>query len=67
MNSPEPKAGIMDIHPYIAGKSGEGEGRKVAKLSANETPLGPSKDAIEAVKSVAGELHRYPDGGATEL
>lgn len=67
MRSPEPKSGIMDIHPYVGGKSGDGDNANVAKLSSNETPLGPSSDAIEAAKSMTDQLHRYPDGGAAEL
>jgi histidinol-phosphate aminotransferase len=38
------------------------------KLSSNETPLGPSPKAVDAFKATAEKgLHRYPDGGATEL
>ena len=40
---------------------------KPAKLSSNETPLGPSPKAIDAFKAAAGDLERYPDGQATLL
>ena len=40
---------------------------KVHKLSSNETPLGPSPQAIEAVRRAAGKLESYPDGTATAL
>ena len=49
MSRPVPNAGILDIAPYTPGKSPVPEpGRKVFKLSANETPFGPSPKAIEA-------------------
>ncbi len=59
--------GILDIAPYIPGRStGEG-GKRLIKLSSNETPLGTSPLAIEAYKRLASELHRYPDGASYEL
>ena len=62
-----PRPGIMDIIPYVAGSS-EVEGlARIAKLSSNESPLGPSPKAIEAFHAAADELERYPDGGATAL
>ena len=49
MSRPVPNPGILDIAPYTPGKSPVPEpGRKVFKLSANETPFGPSPKAIEA-------------------
>jgi histidinol-phosphate aminotransferase len=39
----------------------------VFKLSSNETPLGPSPDAIAAYRAVADRLADYPDGAATAL
>ena len=63
MSRPVPNPGILDIAPYTPGKSPTAEpGRKVFKLSANETPFGPSPKAIEAYKSAAGHLHDYPEG-----
>lgn len=64
---PTPKAGILDISPYVGGKSTAGSGVKVVKLSSNETPLGASPKAIEAYKKAAESLHRYPDGTAGKL
>lgn len=64
---PTPKAGILDISPYIGGKSKAAPDVKVVKLSSNETPLGPSPKAIEAYKKAADSLHRYPDGSAALL
>lgn len=37
------------------------------KVASNENPIGPSPHAIEAVRTVAANLHRYPDGGAYNL
>jgi histidinol-phosphate aminotransferase len=63
MSRPVPNPGILDIAPYTPGKSLKAEaGRKVFKLSANETPFGPSPKAIEAYKSVAAHLEDYPEG-----
>jgi histidinol-phosphate aminotransferase len=67
MPHPIPKTGIMDIAPYVGGKSKSDSGKKLVKLSSNESPLGASPKAIEAYKEAAAQLHRYPDGGASEL
>jgi len=64
---PEPKAGILDIDPYVPGESKLAAGTKPIKLSSNETPLGPSPKAVAAFKEVAGSLERYPDGAHTGL
>jgi histidinol-phosphate aminotransferase len=37
------------------------------KLASNENPLGPSPKALEAMKAVLAESHRYPDGGTHRL
>ncbi|MEQ1648213.1 MAG: histidinol-phosphate transaminase [Hyphomicrobiaceae bacterium] len=66
-NTPTPQPGIMSIAVYVPGESNVPSGVKPIKLSSNETPLGPSPKAIEAYKSTANELERYPDGGATAL
>src|SRR3546814_16379029 len=47
--------------PDIPGRSTTDDGRKVAKLSSNENPLGASPAARNAFASAAGELERYPD------
>jgi len=64
---PTPRPGIMAIHAYVPGKASAPGAAKVYKLSSNETPLGPSPQAIEAYRGVAGHLEDYPDGAATEL
>jgi histidinol-phosphate aminotransferase len=65
--APQPKPGILEIDAYVPGESKLPAGLKPIKLSSNETPLGPSPKAIAAFRDVAGELERYPDGGATAL
>ncbi len=67
MSGLAPRAGILDIAPYMPGKAAVAGVRAVAKLSANESALGPSPKAISAFKKAAKELHRYPDGGAVAL
>ena len=58
----------MDIAAYVPGKSHAPAGvAKVHKLSSNETPLGASPAAIEAVKRLAEKMEFYPDGSATRL
>jgi histidinol-phosphate aminotransferase len=63
---PKPRPGILDIAPYIPGKSGDGLG-KVHKLSSNESPLGPSPKAKAAFIACAQSLELYPDGSAGVL
>ena len=68
MNRPVPNPGILDIAPYTPGKSPVPEpGRKVFKLSANETPFGPSPKAKEAYKHAVEHLEDYPEGTSRVL
>jgi histidinol-phosphate aminotransferase len=62
-----PRPGILEIDPYVGGKAEATGGAPAIKLSANESPLGPSPKAIAAVQAAAPEAHRYPDGGAVRL
>jgi histidinol-phosphate aminotransferase len=62
-----PRPGIMDIAPYVPGESKAAGAVETLKLSSNESALGPSPKAQAAYLKLAEELHRYPDGGATEL
>jgi histidinol-phosphate aminotransferase len=64
---PKPRAGVLDIEPYVPGKSSAPGVAKIFKLSSNETPLGPSPHAIAAYQKVAAHLEDYPDGAATAL
>jgi histidinol-phosphate aminotransferase len=63
---PVPQPGILDIAPYLPGKSGA-PGSNAVKLSANESPLGASPKAIEAFRSAAEHLEIYPEGSSRIL
>lgn len=64
---------IVDrIAPYDPGRSLEALasdlGRSdLVRLSANESPLGPSPRAVEAMVREASRVHLYPDGGSIAL
>lgn len=64
---PKAKPGVMEIAPYIGGKSKAKSGVRVVKLSSNESPLGASPLAQKAYAEAAANLHRYPDGTAALL
>jgi histidinol-phosphate aminotransferase len=66
-NRPHPRPGVLDIAPYVPGKSTAAGVAKVFKLSSNETPLGPSPNAIAAYRAVGEHLEDYPDGPASAL
>jgi histidinol-phosphate aminotransferase len=66
------RPGLLDIAPYVPGKPIEQVTRElglteVLKFASNENPLGPSLRAVEAIRRVAGEVHRYADAGAVRL
>jgi histidinol-phosphate aminotransferase len=67
MNRPQPRSGVLDIAPYVPGKSTAPGVAKVFKLSSNETPLGPSENAIAAYRAAGEHLEDYPDGSAAAL
>lgn len=64
---------ILDrIVPYEAGKSLEALEQELGvdvlvRLSANESPLGPSAHVVAAIRREAPRVHLYPDGGSTAL
>ncbi|WP_420412860.1 histidinol-phosphate transaminase [Roseibium sp.] len=64
---PQPKQGVLDIAPYVPGKSKGSNGKTLHKLSSNETPLGTSQAVSAALSTVTGALELYPDGSASEL
>ena len=66
-NRPQPRPGVLDIAPYVPGKSTAPGVAKVFKLSSNETPLGPSANALAAYRAVGEHLQDYPDGSASAL
>ncbi|MBC6406093.1 MAG: histidinol-phosphate transaminase [Rhodospirillales bacterium] len=65
--SPQPRPGILEIQPYVGGKAKAKGANRAIRLASNENPLGASSAAIEAFRAAANSLHRYPDGGATQL
>src|ERR1700720_414296 len=65
--APAPGPGILDIAPYVGGESKAAGVERPIRLASNESALGPSPKAIAAFKALASEIHRYPDGSATEL
>src|SRR5882672_1652407 len=64
---PQPRPGVLDIDPYVPGKSAAPGVARVFMLSSNETPLGPSPKAVAAYRAVADHLQEYPDGSAAAL
>ncbi len=65
--SPAPKSGILDIAPYVGGKSKIDGVAEPIKLSSNENALGASAHAVEAFVDAQAKLFRYPDGLANPL
>ncbi len=68
---PRWRAVLARLDPYVAPpglERLEAElGGPVARLSANENPLGPSPRAVDAIRAEAPRVHLYPDGPATAL
>src|SRR6187200_2399106 len=63
--TPQVKPWIAAIHAYVPGKSKAADGRPLAKLSANENPLGTSEAALAArAAAVAPSLYPDPDSVA---
>jgi len=63
---------IADLIPYKGGKPASDLRREmgveeVFKFASNESPLGPSPLAIEAMERTAKEANRYPDSGCYYL
>lgn len=66
------KPRILAVEPYRPGKpidevKRELKLRHVIKLASNETPYGPSKKVLAAVRKEAAQINRYPDGGCFYL
>lgn len=66
-----PKLFVNDLTVYEPGRPLEEVAREfglepgeLVKLASNENSLGPSPKAVEAMRSVAPEMHLYPDGGS---
>jgi histidinol-phosphate aminotransferase len=65
--NPTPKPGILEVSLYVGGRAAVPGVAKVFKLSANESPIGPSPKAMEALSAAAHDLQLYPDGSARLL
>jgi len=59
---------IRAIAPYIPGKPISETAREIGlaerdilKMASNESPLGPSPKAVEAIRGWLGQLHLYPE------
>jgi histidinol-phosphate aminotransferase len=66
-DAPTPKPGILDIAPYVGGKSRIEGVAEPMKLSSNENALGAGEKAREAYVAAAETIHMYPDGRAAKL
>jgi histidinol-phosphate aminotransferase len=64
---PEPKPWVAAIAPYIPGKAKASGDKPAIKLSANESALGASPQALAAYAQASATLDRYPDGTALAL
>jgi len=65
--APAPKPGILDINPYVGGKSKVDGIAHPIKLSSNENILGCSPAAKAAYAAAIDRLNLYPDGRAMVL
>ena len=64
---PRPRSGVLSIRSYKQGASIINGVENPIKVSANESPLGPSPRAIAAYRAAAETLCRYSDGSQTAL
>lgn len=62
-----PRPSILAVEPYVGGESKIPGVNRIVKLSSNEGAFGPPPGAVEAIRAMATEAHRYPDGGAKAL
>jgi histidinol-phosphate aminotransferase len=62
-----PRPSILSVEPYVGGESKIPGVNRIIKLSSNEGAFGPPPSAAEAIRAMAAEAHRYPDGGAKAL
>ncbi|MFZ5467085.1 MAG: histidinol-phosphate transaminase [Pseudomonadota bacterium] len=63
---------VQGLSPYVPGKPIDELERELGiqgaiKLASNENPLGPSPQALEAIRAHAGQVHLYPDGSGYAL
>lgn len=63
-----PRAGVLDIAPYVPGRAGGlEEARDTILLASNESPFGPSAKAVAAARAAARTMNRYADPSAGAL
>src|SRR5215467_3234500 len=67
LKRPEPRSSVLEIQAYVPGRSTTPHATAVFKLSSNETPHGPSRQAVCAYQAAAEHLAEYPDGSAAAL
>jgi histidinol-phosphate aminotransferase len=67
MTRPTPRPNVLAINAYVPGSGAAPGAARVYKLSANETPLGPSPRAVEAVRDMADQIALYPEGSSRAL
>jgi histidinol-phosphate aminotransferase len=67
MTAPTPRPEILTISPYVGGESSIPGVNRSYKLSSNEGAFGVPPLAQKALREVAADVFRYPDGGADLL
>lgn len=68
MSTPEPRANVAEIPPYVAGKPPTARpGLTSYKLSSNENPFPPLPGVVAAAQEGVVSMNRYPDMGSTAL
>ncbi|MEX2442416.1 MAG: histidinol-phosphate transaminase [Alkalispirochaeta sp.] len=63
---------IVDVNPYVAGKTIEEVKRElgltdVVKLGSNENPYAPFPEAMAAMQDALSAIHTYPENSFVEL
>jgi histidinol-phosphate aminotransferase len=65
---------LTEVRPYLPGLTLEAAARalrvppsRIAKLSSNENPIGPSARVKAVIRRLARTVHHYPDPGAEDL
>ena len=66
MDFPSPKSNIEKLRTYKP-NFGKSKINNLIRLSANESALGASLDAIKALKFFSNDLNRYPPQVSDEL
>jgi len=67
MAPPKAHDWVMNMAPYVPGKSTVEGIENPIKLSSNESVFGPSAHAVDAFSTTAEKLMRYPDANSENL